>query len=128
MGWVRPVARMGRKRYRYGFVRKREDGRSLGRPGYRKKCNSKEMKFTDVEFNSTTGLLQPLLENSRASLSVTMKPRVSINQKYYTWDVQVTKSPKEASAAAMQSWRELCEIVYVYRVITLRNDCIFSFL
>ena len=28
----------------------------------------------------------------------------------------------------MQSWRERCENVYVYRVITLRNDCIFSFL
>ena len=26
-----------------------------------------------------------------------------------TWCIQVQKSPKEASAAAMQSWRERCE-------------------
>ena len=26
-----------------------------------------------------------------------------------TWCVQVLRSPKEAFAAAMQSWRELCE-------------------
>ena len=48
---------------------------------------------------------------------------------WHTWCVQVLRSPKEAFAAAMQSWRERCEkCVYVYRVITLRNDCIFSFL
>ena len=27
----------------------------------------------------------------------------------YTWCVQVLRSPKEAFAAAMQSWRERCE-------------------
>ena len=27
----------------------------------------------------------------------------------YTWGVQVLRSPKEAFAAAMQSWREHCE-------------------
>ena len=42
--------------------------------------------------------------------------------------VQVLRSPKEAFAAAMQSWCERCEKCYVYRVITLRNYCIFSFL
>ena len=50
------------------------------------------------------------------------------NAEICTWCVQVLRSPKEAFAAAMQSWRERCEKVYVYRVITLRNDCIFSFL
>ena len=28
---------------------------------------------------------------------------------YFTWCVQVLRSPKEAFAAAMQSWRESCE-------------------
>ena len=28
---------------------------------------------------------------------------------YYMWCVQVLRSPKEAFAAAMQSWRERCE-------------------
>ena len=28
---------------------------------------------------------------------------------FYTWCVQVLRSPKEAFAAAMQSWRERCE-------------------
>ena len=28
---------------------------------------------------------------------------------YFTWCVQVLRSPKEAFAAAMQSWRERCE-------------------
>jgi len=38
------------------------------------------------------------------------------------------QTPKEAFAAAMQSWRQRCENVYVLRLITLRNDCIFSLL
>ena len=29
--------------------------------------------------------------------------------KVHTWCVQVLRSPKEAFAAAMQSWRERCE-------------------
>ena len=29
--------------------------------------------------------------------------------KLHTWCVQVLRSPKEAFAAAMQSWRERCE-------------------
>ena len=28
---------------------------------------------------------------------------------HYTWCIQVLRSPKEAFAAAMQSWRERCE-------------------
>ena len=31
------------------------------------------------------------------------------NNEYITWCVQVLRSPKEAFAAAMQSWRERCE-------------------
>ena len=31
------------------------------------------------------------------------------NQSVNTWCVQVLRSPKEAFAAAMQSWRERCE-------------------
>jgi len=38
------------------------------------------------------------------------------------------QTPKEAFAAAMQSWRQRCENVYVLRLITLRNYSIFSFL
>ena len=46
----------------------------------------------------------------------------------FTWCVQVLRSPEEAFAAAMQSCVSVVKNVYVYRVITLRNDCIFSFL
>ena len=35
----------------------------------------------------------------------------------YTWCVQVLRSPKEASAAAMQSWRERCE-----KCVCLQSD------
>ena len=31
------------------------------------------------------------------------------NNTHFTWCVQVLRSPKEAFAAAMQSWRECCE-------------------
>ena len=34
-----------------------------------------------------------------------------------TWCVQVLRSPKEASAAAMQSWRERCE-----KCVCLQSD------
>ena len=36
---------------------------------------------------------------------------------YYTWCVQVLRSPKEAFAAAMQSWRERCE-----KCVCLQDD------
>ena len=35
----------------------------------------------------------------------------------YTWCVQVLRSPKEACAAAMQSWRERCE-----KCVCLQSD------
>ena len=46
----------------------------------------------------------------------------------YTWCVQVLRSPKEAFAAAMQSWRERCE-----KCVCLQGDYVvkllhFSFL
>ena len=34
---------------------------------------------------------------------------VILKSALYTWCVQVLRSPKEAFAAAMQSWRERCE-------------------
>ena len=37
----------------------------------------------------------------------------------YTWCVQVLRSPKEAFAAAMQSWRERCE-----KCVCLQDDYI----
>ena len=37
----------------------------------------------------------------------------------YTWCVQVLRSPKEAFAAAMQSWRERCE-----KCVCLQGDYI----
>ena len=38
-----------------------------------------------------------------------MAHRVYVYICIYTWCVQVLRSPKEAFAAAMQSWRERCE-------------------
>ena len=35
--------------------------------------------------------------------------RDRLETELYTWCVQVLRSPKEAFAAAMQSWRERCE-------------------
>ena len=37
----------------------------------------------------------------------------------YTWCVQVLRSPKEAFAVAMQSWRERCE-----KCVCLQGDYI----
>ena len=34
---------------------------------------------------------------------------LKVNPVHYTWCVQVLRSPKEAFAAAMQSWHERCE-------------------
>ena len=36
-----------------------------------------------------------------------------------TWCVQVLRSPKDAFAAAMQSWHERCE-----KCVCLQDDCI----
>ena len=36
-----------------------------------------------------------------------------------TWCVQVLRSPKEAFAAAIQSWRECCE-----KCVCLQGDCV----
>ena len=38
-----------------------------------------------------------------------MKIRFVMGVNEFTWCVQVLRSPKEAFAAAMQSWRERCE-------------------
>ena len=42
---------------------------------------------------------------------------VGCDDAYSTWCVQVLRSPKEAFAAAMQSWRERCE-----KCICLQGD------
>ena len=45
-----------------------------------------------------------------------------------TWCVQVLRSPKEALLPPCNRGVSDVKNVYVYRMITLRNDCIFSFL
>ena len=52
--------------------------------------------------------------NSRALHSILSLNMAHSNTSYFlemhcTWCVQVLRSPKEAFAAAMQSWRERCE-------------------
>ena len=52
----------------------------------------------------------------------------------YTWCVQVVRSPKEAFAAAMQSWRERCEKCvclqgdYVEKLLHFQLPVVSSFL
>ena len=44
-----------------------------------------------------------------SSYNMYMNQQDAQNSCDYTWCVQVLRSPKEAFAAAMQSWRERCE-------------------
>jgi len=53
----------------------------------------------------------------------TFSSRSALATAIFQWSQLI---PKEAFAAAMLSWRQRC--VYIYRVIMLRNDYIFSFL
>ena len=53
-----------------------------------------------------------VLETDTASFCET-----SVTVYHYTWSVQVLRSPKEAFAAAMQSWREHCE-----KCVCLQSD------
>ena len=45
----------------------------------------------------------------RTGAHQTHHPQVCILTTHRTWCVQVLRSPKEAFAAAIQSWRERCE-------------------
>ena len=49
-------------------------------------------------------------------------------KKKCTWCVQALRSPKKRLLRSCNHGVRVVKNVYVYRVITLRNDCIFSFL
>ena len=67
---------MGKKRHKHGFVRKREEEKPLGRPGYREKGNGIEVKLTDILMEEVTGLLRLLIGTRWTPVSITMTFRV----------------------------------------------------
>ena len=53
------------------------------------------------------------------TLGCRLSETLSKKKRLLTWCVQVLRSPKEAFAAAMQSWRERCE-----KCVCLQGDYI----
>ena len=60
---------------------------------------------SNIILSSATGSLAYFITIIQVSAEMEYFERKSIS----TWCVQVLRSPKEAFAAAMQSWRERCE-------------------
>ena len=64
---------------------------------------------TSWKVSNITSATISLLLSVWGSLVCTSVGPQSIGLQVYTWCAQVLRSPKEAFAAAMQSWRERCE-------------------